>query len=275
MSAPNLERVDVATRRFGLPRGAWKWVALVVALTIGVSVISVYHVHYVHRMERRLLTVLPDQVPQYPDLVSFAVAQAKPLFREHCAACHGKDMHGNTALGAPNLTDKVWLYGTGRVYDIERTLLYGIRSGESKARNVTDMPGFGVRGRLSDGQIGEVVQYLLKLNARPYDVGAANEGERIYYSAALGNCGDCHGSDARGDSDYGAPDLTVNVWNTGGDPNSLFHHIKFGEHHIMPGWLGPLTLEQIRAIAVYVYSMSHPPHPRPAPQPGANSYAAR
>ncbi len=30
-----------------------------------------------------------------------------------CAACHGADGKGNQQLGAPNLTDKVWLYGSG------------------------------------------------------------------------------------------------------------------------------------------------------------------
>jgi cytochrome c oxidase cbb3-type subunit 3 len=30
-----------------------------------------------------------------------------------CAACHGAKGQGNTALGAPNLTDKVWLHGWG------------------------------------------------------------------------------------------------------------------------------------------------------------------
>lgn len=30
-----------------------------------------------------------------------------------CAACHGADGKGNQALGSPNLTDKVWLYGGG------------------------------------------------------------------------------------------------------------------------------------------------------------------
>lgn len=30
-----------------------------------------------------------------------------------CAACHGPDGKGNQALGAPNLTDKVWLHGGG------------------------------------------------------------------------------------------------------------------------------------------------------------------
>jgi cytochrome c oxidase cbb3-type subunit 3 len=28
-----------------------------------------------------------------------------------CAACHGVDGKGNTAMGAPNLTDNIWLYG--------------------------------------------------------------------------------------------------------------------------------------------------------------------
>ena len=30
-----------------------------------------------------------------------------------CAACHGPEGKGNQALGAPNLTDKVWLHGWG------------------------------------------------------------------------------------------------------------------------------------------------------------------
>ena len=30
-----------------------------------------------------------------------------------CAACHGVDAKGNQAMGAPNLTDKIWLHGLG------------------------------------------------------------------------------------------------------------------------------------------------------------------
>ncbi len=30
-----------------------------------------------------------------------------------CAGCHGADGRGNTALGAPNLTDRIWLHGWG------------------------------------------------------------------------------------------------------------------------------------------------------------------
>ncbi len=34
------------------------------------------------------------------------------LFSTSCAACHAVDGKGNTAMGAPNLTDKIWLYGS-------------------------------------------------------------------------------------------------------------------------------------------------------------------
>lgn len=43
---------------------------------------------------------------------SIKVARGKNVFAENCAACHGADGKGNTAMGAPNLTDKVWLYGS-------------------------------------------------------------------------------------------------------------------------------------------------------------------
>ncbi|WP_026960123.1 cytochrome-c oxidase, cbb3-type subunit III [Aliagarivorans taiwanensis] len=41
-----------------------------------------------------------------------------------CAACHGADGKGNQALGAPNLTNGIWLYGGSRKA-IEETLRYG------------------------------------------------------------------------------------------------------------------------------------------------------
>lgn len=48
-----------------------------------------------------------------------------------CAACHGQDGKGNTLLGAPNLTDDIWLYG-GNPNDIEMTLIKG-RNGRMPA----------------------------------------------------------------------------------------------------------------------------------------------
>ena len=40
--------------------------------------------------------------------------RGKPMFEQNCAACHGADGKGNQALGAPNLTDDIWLYGGAR-----------------------------------------------------------------------------------------------------------------------------------------------------------------
>lgn len=37
-----------------------------------------------------------------------------------CAACHGADGKGNTAIGAPNLTDNIWLHGAGEAAIIKR-----------------------------------------------------------------------------------------------------------------------------------------------------------
>jgi cytochrome c oxidase cbb3-type subunit III len=52
-----------------------------------------------------------------------------------CAACHGADGKGNRMLGAPNLTDKVWLYGSS---------IETISEGITKGRNNV-MPGQGER----------------------------------------------------------------------------------------------------------------------------------
>lgn len=40
-----------------------------------------------------------------------AAAFGQEKFQQLCVACHGADAKGNAALGAPNLTDAIWLYG--------------------------------------------------------------------------------------------------------------------------------------------------------------------
>jgi cytochrome c oxidase cbb3-type subunit 3 len=55
----------------------------------------------------------------------------KEKFAGICAACHGVDGHGNPALGAPNLTDAVWLYGSSQA-TIEETITNG-RGGKMPA----------------------------------------------------------------------------------------------------------------------------------------------
>lgn len=80
-----------------------------------------------------------------------AIERAKPKFAV-CAACHGADGSGNTAMGAPNLTNTSWTHGS-RLADIEDSIRYG-RSG--------DMPAH--RGILRDEHIHILSAYVYGLS---------------------------------------------------------------------------------------------------------------
>jgi cytochrome c oxidase cbb3-type subunit 3 len=229
------------------------WVALPV-LVAAVTIIAMgVHAHERQvQLGERLLSSYPQNIEADAALVRFAEAQARPLYASHCAGCHGAAMQGNSAIGAPSLIDGHWIWGNGSVFQIERILLYGIRTGQPKGLSVTDMPAYGLMGRLTSGQINELVQYMMKLNHRAYDADAANAGQALF-SSDLSGCYDCHGADARGESDYGAPDLTANLWIYGGSAQSLYESIFSGRHGVMPGWQGKLSLLQFRALAVYIH----------------------
>jgi cytochrome c oxidase cbb3-type subunit 3 len=230
------------------------WIALAIVIVAGGAAFAWREAH-TNRLETEVLGLLPDEVPRHPDLVSLSIAEAKPVYAAHCASCHGADMKGDTRTGAPNLSDGIWLYGSGNVTDIERTILYGIRSGHGQAHNVTEMPALGLSGMLAPGEINDVVQYVLSLSKRPNAAQAAISGSQIY--AGKGMCGDCHGPDGRGDPYYGAPNLTANVFNNGGDTASLYRVIYSGLQRVCPSWYGIIPLEKIRALAVYLHAVSH------------------
>ena len=86
----------------------------------------------------------------------------KEKFVTICAACHGPEGKGNPALGAPNLTDKIWLYDSS-----EGTIIEGI----TKGRNVTvppdqkTMPAWGEK--LGPGKIQLLAAYVWGLSNTP------------------------------------------------------------------------------------------------------------
>jgi len=54
-----------------------------------------------------------------------AASQAgQKRFMTYCIACHGPDGKGNQVIGAPNLTDRIWLWGGSR-RDITETITNG------------------------------------------------------------------------------------------------------------------------------------------------------
>ena len=81
----------------------------------------------------------------------------KPVFMQICAACHGSDGKGNQQLGAPNLTDDIWLYGGS-----ETTILETISKGRGEASAVTRMPAH--KDLLSPGQIQLLTAYVWSLS---------------------------------------------------------------------------------------------------------------
>ncbi len=73
------------------------------------------------------------------------------LFMDNCAACHGDNGMGNRDLGAPNLTDAIWLYG-GDMESLEETVRYA-RFGV--------MPPWG--SRLTEAEVKAVTAYVHQL----------------------------------------------------------------------------------------------------------------
>lgn len=51
-------------------------------------------------------------------------ASGKEIFNTNCAICHGAEGNGNHMMGAPNLTDDIWLYG-GSQKKITETVMLG------------------------------------------------------------------------------------------------------------------------------------------------------
>jgi cytochrome c oxidase cbb3-type subunit 3 len=76
------------------------------------------------------------------------VAGGKQVYATSCAACHGDDGKGKRELGAPDLTDRIWLYGSDRAAVVDS--LWNGRGGV--------MPGWS--GRLDDTTIKALTVYV-------------------------------------------------------------------------------------------------------------------
>ena len=86
---------------------------------------------------------------------SIRAARGKEKFAQNCAACHGADGKGNQALGAPNLTDRIWLHGSAEA-DIAATIANG--------RN-NQMPAW--KDFLGEAKVHVLAAYVWSLSNRP------------------------------------------------------------------------------------------------------------
>jgi cytochrome c oxidase cbb3-type subunit III len=257
-------------RRLRLGWKAWSGIGLAILVIAGSTTYLVGQAG----MRARLMRADPDAVVQETELNSFAIAYARPAYDRNCASCHGDHLQGDHRNGVPDLTHPAWLYGEGRVAQIEHTILHGIRAGDPKGWSLADMPAFGQAEpykrykipALEPGEIRDVVEFLLVTGGKPGDRAAAARGSTIF--AAKGQCFDCHSADAQGDAAIGAPSLVDDTWLYGtGSREDIFESVARGRSGICPAWFQKLSPVTVRALAVLVYAASHQESPKSAMGP--------
>jgi cytochrome c oxidase cbb3-type subunit III len=86
-----------------------------------------------------------------PTAAGFDAVAGHKIFAENCVSCHGDTGKGNQELGAPNLTDKIWLYGSD-----EATVIESITNGRGGV-----MPAWS--GRLDPTTIKALAIYVHSL----------------------------------------------------------------------------------------------------------------
>jgi cytochrome c oxidase cbb3-type subunit 3 len=192
-----------------------------------------------------------EQIAKDPEMSGFILSSGKALFADNCAPCHQAGGQGVVGF-FPNLTDDDWLYGGS--YDTIHATLMGGRRGY--------MPTFS---EVLDGeQIDQLANYVGKLSGIGHDGAKAAAGELLFRSETAA-CYYCHGSDAKGRQDIGAPNLTDNIWlwadvpaagTDDGKVAAIRSVIGNGLNKgVMPAWAGRLSPEQIKVLTVYVHEL--------------------
>jgi cytochrome c oxidase cbb3-type subunit 3 len=189
------------------------------------------------------------EIEKDPALLALARARGKAAFGDNCAPCHGSGAAG--AKGYPNLNDDEWIWG-GTLDQIMQTIEFGVRSGHPKAHEGA-MLAFGKDGVLKPGEIVKVASYVRSLSGLTTTAAGADPvaGKKIFAE----NCVACHGEDAKGNQEVGAPNLTDRIWLYGSDEATVIETITNGRAGVMPAWSARLDPPTIKALAVYVHSL--------------------
>lgn len=195
------------------------------------------------------LTEVPlTEIAVNADLDQYAISAGGAIFKTWCAQCHGSGAAG--AVGYPNLLDDNWLWG-GSIEEIHYTISHGIRNEDDPDARYSQMPAFGTDDLLENEQIDAVVNYVMSLSGEPENPDLVAEGATVFAD----NCVACHGENATGDRDQGAPNLTDAIWLYGGSYDAIHETVERARFGVMPAWQGRLSEAQIRAVATYVHQL--------------------
>ena len=167
------------------------------------------------------------------------------LFGDNCAACHGQQ--GGGGPGFPRLNDDDWLWGNA-AETIHETLRVGINVAHPETR-YAQMPAFGRDELLTRAQIELLVPHVIGLSTP----GAATTPEATVLFAE--NCASCHGETGAGMIEVGAPNLTDDIWQYGGDAEAIRATLRYGRQGQMPAWETRLTEAERKVLTLYVLTL--------------------
>ncbi|ODT72531.1 MAG: cytochrome-c oxidase, cbb3-type subunit III [Pelagibacterium sp. SCN 63-23] len=183
------------------------------------------------------------------DAIMDVVRRSGPaLFGDNCAGCHGVEAKGNA--GYPNVAEAPMMWGSDPEI-VAETIRVGINATHPETR-YAEMLAFGRDQMLPGADISLLADYLTELSDQPV---LAAEDRTTAETLFAENCAACHGDDAMGMVDTGAPDLTDAFWIYGGDRSTVRRSIYDGRQGTMPAWEGRLTTAQIRLLALYVLDL--------------------
>jgi|TARA_R110002072_G_scaffold517_15_gene3210 cytochrome c oxidase cbb3-type subunit 3 len=186
------------------------------------------------------------EITQDQTLLTFSLAGGKAAFADNCAACHGPGGAGQK--GFPILADDAWIWG-GSLEDIQTTITHGIRWTEDEDTRISEMPAFGEF--MERGEVDQIAEYVLSLSGRSEDAAAVQAGQGLFSES----CSSCHGDGGTGLKEFGAPNLSDQIWFYGGEKADIVAQITKPRLGVMPAWQGRLDENTIKMLTVYIYSL--------------------
>ena len=193
-------------------------------------------------------TLAYDEIRANERLMAAVRTNGNQLFGDNCAACHGRDGKGRENY--PDLTDNDWIWGGGPEA-IAQTLTVGVNSSHPESR-IGQMPAFGRDEMLDAQQVWDVATFVTSLSdptvSTADNIGRVDRGREVFQSTCIA----CHGDDAKGNPELGAPNLTDNRWVYGGTLQRIIATIHGGRQGHMPTWDERLTPVEIKVLALYV-----------------------
>ena len=193
-------------------------------------------------------TLAYDEIRANERLMAAVRTNGNQLFGDNCAACHGRDGKGRENY--PDLTDNDWIWGGGPEA-IAQTLTVGVNSSHPESR-IGQMPAFGRDEMLDAQQVRDVATFVSSLSdptvSTADNIDRVDRGREVFQSTCIA----CHGDDAKGNPELGAPNLTDNRWVYGGTLQRIIATIHGGRQGHMPTWDERLTPVEIKVLALYV-----------------------